>query len=474
MTKSFSKKAWLLTALLAACGPGAGELGGTTDLEDEVGETIEAELTGAEVAQAEAFEEEVEVEASGAEPEDDAFFATNSSPELEALIGEPPLTPEQIAGTESDTPEEPPVEGELGTSEGSLTALPRFQVAFNDPHGNDAARMAVETALIRLIDKAPRGSAIRASWYNFTRQRPADALLRAEARGVNVSLVLDKNGAAGSAAAPLEKLKGFKTRCRKVGAKDAHGQACIGSNINHNKYALFSSLSDGSRNVVWQASANLTGGSMHQNGVIFRQNKKLYDTYVSYHGDLLKNPTKANLNYNRTESVGGAVKLYFSPQSKVDPVHNALRNISCNASGPKNTIRVAMAFITGSRGVRLAKELGKLRKEGCAIEVLMSDSKSKDRIATDVRKELLKGGVGARNYQMDSGHDGIHSKYMLVDARYGSSKRRQQLVFTGSHNWQNTAMMKNDEVLARISSTAVYNVYNADFMRIRKHTTALE
>jgi phosphatidylserine/phosphatidylglycerophosphate/cardiolipin synthase-like enzyme len=59
--------------------------------------------------------------------------------------------------------------------------------------------------------------------------------------------------------------------------------------------------------------------------------------------------------------------------------------------------------------------------------------------------------------------DGVHSKYLLVNADYLG--RRQRLVWTGSHNYTGPALRGNDEALLKIDDRAVYDAFRANWQR---------
>ncbi len=437
-----------------ACGPLEQEPDQLGTIEDELGEDLEAPLALEEPLSPEELQDALAEAEPAPEPEDD-------------------LTD---AASDVDVPEEATAaalaaEPELAEAALAVVAPPRFQTVFNDPFGTTGARMAVENALVRLIDLAAPGSEIRGSWYHFARGRVGAALLRAgQQRKVKIWLALDRealNAEAKKALGPISTVLCDK-RNDSVGGR--RGEACLGSHINHNKFATFSALTDGSKNVVWQSSANITGFSMHQNAVIVRGNTALYNTYVDYFADLRGNPRTPKLGYNRTFDAKSGVRVYFSPNSKTDYILGALGNVHCPKSGAKGAVRVAMSFFTGDRGIQIARKLGSLRKDGCGVEVLIGDDKDHDRVSTGVRKALDKYNVPTRNYAMSAGHAGIHSKYMLIDAPYGAGKTRAQIVFTGSHNYQPTALRNNDETLMRVVDKGVYDAFLKDYARIRTHT----
>ena len=51
----------------------------------------------------------------------------------------------------------------------------------------------------------------------------------------------------------------------------------------------------------------------------------------------------------------------------------------------------------------------------------------------------------------------IHHKLLIMDAQIG--KRVQQVVYTGSHNFTNNALVRHDEIWTGYRSPFVFNTY---------------
>ncbi len=164
-------------------------------------------------------------------------------------------------------------------------APPTFETVFSRRPDTNARDTTVEARLIQLIDAAVPGSRIRVAMYSFTRTGPADALVRAAGRGVDVRILLD--GGADGIGSEVGTLR-TGLGAANVHLCDAPGTACIGSGIMHHKTFLFSALDDGSTNVVAQASHNLTTTqlTMHNNAVIIRGDALLFAAYERTWNDL--------------------------------------------------------------------------------------------------------------------------------------------------------------------------------------------
>lgn len=338
---------------------------------------------------------------------------------------------------------------------------PPFEAVFNRRPANDARDDAVEVTLVSLIDAAVPGSQVRVAIYSFTRGPPRDALLRAFARGVDVRLVVDGDapGLPGSEVAALQAALGPS----RVHVCDPPGTACVGSGIMHHKTFLFSALADGSRDVVVQASHNLTTAqlSMHNNALVIRGDAALYAAYGRTFDDLFADVEVPD--YYRTDDGSRATRVYFFPRpSGGDTAVSILDNVTCDATA---RVRVAMAFFTNAR-LAVAQALAARKQEGCDVAVVAGDAELP--LGSQVASTLQAAGVPVTRYPARAGGWTVHSKYLLVDATYAGSVGHRRLVFTGSHNWTGPALTSNDETLLRVEDDGVFASYLADWQHVQQ------
>jgi phosphatidylserine/phosphatidylglycerophosphate/cardiolipin synthase-like enzyme len=378
-------------------------------------------------------------------------------------------------------------------------ALPvKLEALFAVPLANGAGDSTLEDKVVQLIGQAPKGSHIRVALYHFTHTRPARALVDAFQRGVLVDVILDKQenlATAGETFAPGEDepgvsaddgddeadsleesadddlaaaATGFNSAVEilRKGLPAANlilctrgDGACQGNHINHNKMFLFSSLSDGSKTVVVQSSANLTTFKLHNNLVISRNDKALYDGYVQVWNAL--KARKQNLDFYR--SVKGAHTIgYFYPRAEGDTILSVLDNVKCTSA---SKIRIAMAFFTDGRKP-IADKLVGLERAGCDVQVVMR--KAGPQSSAKIIKELKDGHIKVGLYP-DSKGANIHSKYLLIDSKYDTAGAfvTRKLVYTGSHNYTGGALRNNDETLLRVDNAAVFAQFLANWNTIR-------
>lgn len=323
----------------------------------------------------------------------------------------------------------------------------------------------IENELVRMIDAAVTGSRVRISVFTFTRTRVADALVAAYLRGVDVRVVVDERN-------QIEGPRGWTyreavRRLRSIMGPDRmilcnedtppNGGACLGVSINHNKLFLFSELCDGSTNVVAQSSANLTRNQLqkHNNMVVIRNDAALFNAYEGYFDDL--STQRTNLSYYHAEQGDTRVRAHFFPRSgpfdDSDRIHNVLqRDVDCRGGGE---IRVAMAFWTNARG-HIVDDLARLARQGCDVRIVVNERSTTAEVQRRIRRAFPRG------RRVRGPH--VHHKYLLIDAVYNG--RRQQVVFTGSHNYTGPAVRRNDETLLQINDAEIYTAFRADWQSI--------
>ena len=234
-----------------------------------------------------------------------------------------------------------------------------------------------------------------------------------------------------------------------------------GTGIMHHKTFLFSDVGGGSRSVVVQSSHNLTGGQVHRhnNAVVIRGDSRLFAAYEATFEQQRRDAVQPD--YYRATAGSFATRAYFFPRARGDTAVAVIDNVDCAGGG---RIRAAMAFFTDAR-LEVARALRRRREAGCSVEVVVGDEGI--RIGRRALREMRDGRVTVTLYPGRAGGWGLHSKYLLVDARYNGSSARRQLVFTGSHNWTGSALRQNDETMLRIDNDSVFNAFMDDWTHVR-------
>jgi phosphatidylserine/phosphatidylglycerophosphate/cardiolipin synthase-like enzyme len=351
--------------------------------------------------------------------------------------------------------------GSGGTGGQSQPPPPQKEAFFNTPQGG-AGDLAIEAKITELVDLAVPGSTVRVALFHWTRAGMATPFVEAAARGVDVKIVLDKdnldqNGEHNAAVKALEAglPAGSLTICRDGQATGA----CIGTNINHNKFFLFSELADGSKNVVVQSSANFTKTQteLWNNLVIVRDDAALHAGYLQYWSDL--KAQKLNPNYYTVIDGTTNVRAYFFPRETGDTVEGVLDNANC----PGTNIRLAMAIFTTGR-TNIANKLVSLKKAGCSVEAVLGTGAAAEIIST-----LKAGGVNVLPFEAPTG-ESVHSKYLLIDGTYNGAPDRK-IVWTGSHNYSDNALRDNDETLLKVDDAPVFDAYLDNWLKLKAAAT---
>ena len=366
-----------------------------------------------------------------------------------------------------------------------------LQAHFTAPQdgGNDDT---LEDALIALVDRVPAGEQLRGAFYSWSRQRVARAFVRAQARGVDVRLVVDSGNvtASGREYRAITLLReGLGDRLTLCGAgpgtgrdeddeTDAEGSAtaCIGSGIQHNKFVLISGLGDGSRDVIWQTSANPTTPQRRafNDATVLQGDAALHAALLRYWQALdAQDPDPA-----RRDSVPGdaRTRAHFFPQAEGDTIVDILDRVQCSEGGQ---IHLAMARFTWPRRA-VARKLAELRTGGCRVAAVLREGFSGQRI----RDILGAGGVELLVFPAGAVH-GVHSKYLLIDAPVeGALPGLQpglqpgvqpvQMVVTGSHNYTGPALRRHDELVLEIADPVLYATYLDNWHMLRDRVIAAQ
>ena len=355
-------------------------------------------------------------------------------------------------------------------------AAPQKQAFFT--HRVAGGDLTIEDELVRLTEAAVPGSRLRVAIYRFQRLRVVDALVAASRRGVDVRVVIDEKNQVedppdsgqwrwNDAVTALREQLG-EDRLVICGGGDVprNAGACMGVTINHNKFLLASELCDGSRDVVAQSSANFTSSQLilHNNMVVIRGDKPLFDAYEAYWDDLATD--QQDLSYYREADGDSGTRVYLFPRAplrvdpETDPIYTMLQDVDCAAGA---TIRVAESIWTQPR-VYIVGLLRRLADEGCEVEIIYNNASTRDPVKTALH-------LAFTGEQLRRGKH-IHHKYILVEGSYQGSQRK--LVWTGSHNLTHGALRENDETLLRIDDEAIYQAFLADWQLIREHSVPVD
>ncbi|MGW1975683.1 phospholipase D-like domain-containing protein [Streptomyces sp. NPDC001889] len=385
----------------------------------------------------------------------------------------------------------------------SPAAAPSLEAVFNKPvpTGTAGYGRTIENKLKELIGKATPTSRIRVSLYIMEDREIADALIAAQARGTDVRVLSERcrwSGPNLDCAVPLPEVQrlaqslgnGPDNRPRVV----LCNKGCMQTkDINHDKFWLFSEVSDGRTNVAVQSSHNLskTSPGLADNMLISSNDAQIHqgyehtwDTMLSKEiagetaaiwpqvdaggtGDFSGHAGKAaGWRFPRSATQGGVVN---------DPVARSIRALDC-ATRPQ--VHIAMASWGGRTEVDAAIkdkiDNGAVGGNRCAFRILVAGSPEKalalEPNAAHPNRDVQVWAVTMN--QLNGASGGLHSKYTLLSWEDAAGPHR--VVHTGSDNFNNPAVTSADETHLRITDARIYDDFKAnwDWLRAQNDLTA--
>jgi hypothetical protein len=340
---------------------------------------------------------------------------------------------------------------------------------FNRPIGTIAEQRAIFRHIQNTIDAAPRGSTIKFAVFSFAWGPMTQKLVNAYRRGVHVQLVFDDHAVYGS-----------ERRLKRVLGTNPHRssftvmchRSCRSTSGNmHDKFFLFEKAGSADH-VVMVGSDNITRHNAEDQWSDLYTvvgNRPLYWTYSAVF-DELKWDRPVSSPYLESSIDGYGVEFYPRPDTTeaTDPLTEALAKVDCNQPDPttgeqvldeygvpvQTQLRISQHAWNGTRGRYLAWQVGRLAQAGCQVQVIYGVG-----MGSAVRSILDHSGVA-----LNAGtHKGIrtHQKTLLVSGIFDGDPDAH-VVFTGSHNWSNGAL-RRDETILRISDEQAYDQYLANF-----------
>jgi phosphatidylserine/phosphatidylglycerophosphate/cardiolipin synthase-like enzyme len=339
---------------------------------------------------------------------------------------------------------------------------------FTNPVASGGTDPTILTEFQRLVTNAPPGAAIRCAIHKITLLGPADALVDARARGVDVRVVVDGNVSQSTRAGAL-RLRELADGVRFCTGNPAGG--CVTTNVGnmHAKFLILSQTTDPNgqdrRNVCWFGSPNLTshtGRETFNNTITVYEDAALYRGFAAYFEELWnQNHYPSNDFYEPAARRGyyraATGTIFASPAQNIDLVRARLNDVRPSASC---RIRVAEARFSDGRRA-LADLLARHKRRGCRVWVAVGmTAAGGGQIGTAVRRTLVDAGIPIRAQR-------IHDKFVVVAADYRPGF--QHRVYTGSHNWTHAANYDNDEIFVRMATESadshpLYDAFRAHFI----------
>jgi phosphatidylserine/phosphatidylglycerophosphate/cardiolipin synthase-like enzyme len=352
----------------------------------------------------------------------------------------------------------------------------RFEAVFSDLTGVTVDD-SIHNHIARLINDTPSGEQIRVTLTSMTVNLIRDALVNAKNRGVTVYVVGNGEGNTPSDGTENDMeyvARNLGSTFRWCNASDS-ASPCVSTNVNgimHMKLYLFTKTKDSSGvlrswvSVFGSSNPTGAGGSTMWNNMVTTYNAQgLYDLlHLRIFSPLWSQTHYANNDWYDSASGRGYgvdaasdATIYASVDQDTDLWFNRLDGVD---AGTDCEIRVAMLMFYDER-IAVANKLRDLKRAGCQVYVV-ADSMEPSAISS-----LKSAAIAPRK-------NNTHDKFIIINARYGGSAGRRQIVFTGSHNLTYSAKWQNDELIVKVADNApMYDAFKLHFDRMWNSYTGL-
>ena len=363
-----------------------------------------------------------------------------------------------------------------------------FEAVFNEPGLHGKSTTTIEEKFLVLLNQAAPGSEVLLNIYGLRLPSIAKELVKAQARGIKVGVILRKFGDERS----KESLKilregaegsGPLGQCSFGPCLKACGIGCSAPAFNHNKFYLFSELKDGTKDVVVHTSNNFWDEerSNFNDFLIIKNNPALFKSLRTYWITLYR----GNKNPGLPEMISSDIKLHIFPKPprSVDPVLKLLQSVQCK---PGSSVHIAHSRFTDPRSY-IADALTALKVQGCDVKLLIKNDVGHERLGPIqvtgdspgpkiIRKlaDILylfpyeEPVSGSLHRNGEPKRNALHSKIILINAPMDSDPRVRKLVVVGTHNLDVPSFKLNNEIMMEIEDDKLYEEYESTFQRLLK------
>ena len=355
---------------------------------------------------------------------------------------------------------------------------PTSRTSFNNPQLGTQAQEKLNDELDRMIDGTAGGATIRIAAYLFDMPSTANKLIAAHNRGVKVQLLIDD----GERSSELAKVRNALGTNR---SKPSYVTTCnVGLpptvTIDHPLEVLpllqvgdaQLRLDDGfGEPVVPQRLQQLEQPADDRQQ---QDDLRLAEPVLQRHAG--RHEPDA---YRTTNS--GRYKLYFFPKTSGDPmILEVLRNIDCTGvasgygSGGRTVIRIAMwGWAPRGRTSHAAQRTSPARLQDRGIAQQGPDQQ--DGVRRSAQAQSKYGKIRIYDGWYDGNDNGvaglyIHHKALIISGKWFGHPDTK-VVYSGSQNYTDEGLRKNNEVVLRVKNNGVYNAYHANFNYIRDRWT---
>ncbi len=328
-----------------------------------------------------------------------------------------------------------------------------IKVYFNTPVYHEVATIELATYLNETFDDTLKAYIDRAKYtidmcmYGVDNNTGLGAALQdAVDRGVAVRVVADTDSGTGGDLSWIP--SGVELLVRPDSGE-------VGG-IQHNKFILFDTESDDPNDpLVWTGSTNFSQNQLlvDDNNIIILQDQSLARAYKIEFEEMMGGKfgaDKANDTPKHFNLAGVPIELYFSPS---DGTNSQL--INTIESADDELYFAILAFTREDVALAISRQT--TDPDYAFVAGVMDDITN----AFEETYTILNNTIGA--YVFDDSQTGImHHKYAIIDA---NSLDSDPIVWTGSHNWSNTANSRNDENSLVIHDARIANLYYQEFVQ---------
>ncbi|TNM50247.1 hypothetical protein FHP29_00515 [Nocardioides albidus] len=315
-------------------------------------------------------------------------------------------------------------------------------IVFNHPF-RKKKRLRIQDKIVKTVKNVPAGETIRLMTWNFDSPRLAKKFIDAHRRGVSVQIIMARGLARSQGPgrsyptlrAALRKGNADRPRALRSWIRTCSATCRGKGGAMHSKLMLVSRSGATSR-IAMQGSANFTGAAAVQqfnDWTTTTENQALYDGWMT-----MWNQAKRDKNTKPLRFTVGSITSIFAPhKKKSDPALKVLDDVRCagaaNVPGGRTKVRIANAVWGDQRGVRIAKRVRTLAREGCDVRIVFMMMPLKIRnILRGLPAKQMVYITGATANKFKDRY--VHLKGLSVQGSVGG-RPDGNLVLSSSENW---------------------------------------
>lgn len=286
----------------------------------------------------------------------------------------------------------------------AANSTPQSHWVFNDPSGSKSEEYVIANTVIKVLDGAPRGATAKLAFYQFDLPTVADAVIRADARGVTVKFVTDRRHAHTAAIKAIQ--KAFKKNKRSTGSVKYRTTT---KQIMHVKIVLVSK-SGKAKNIAMWGSSNMSKSNTERNNNDFRMrvNPSTYGCLSTFFDELYDLKKYKKIAQGQICKSKGLFMQFTPAAGKSLWTSQGIDLIKCVAG-----TKVYASSMQWS-DVAVARAFVGLQEAGCDVRLLVSGSykRTLKKIFVALKKPTKHHGK-VKVFTPKPGH-GIHYKFIVA------------------------------------------------------------